>query len=113
MESSLGFQSEYQSETMTFADISDLRGDTLLEFGAPWCPHCQIASELIKAVFTDQSTLSHIKVYDGKGKRLGREFNVKLWPTVILLRDGHEVSRVVRPANAEQMTQLTQGVDSI
>jgi thioredoxin 1 len=32
---------------------------------------------------------------------LGRSYRVKLWPTLVLLRDGQEVGRLVRPA-AEQ-----------
>ncbi|HBQ41630.1 MAG TPA: thiol reductase thioredoxin, partial [Halieaceae bacterium] len=33
---------------------------------------------------------------------------VKLWPTLILLRAGQEVARVVRPTAASQVTQLLQ-----
>ncbi|MBB10286.1 MAG: thiol reductase thioredoxin, partial [Alcanivorax sp.] len=30
----------------------------------------------------------------------------KLWPTLILVRDGQEIDRVVRPTSAEQIRQL-------
>ena len=50
--------------------------------------------------------LPHWKVEDGKGKPLGRSFQVKLWPTVILLRDGTEVARVVRPVDAADLSTL-------
>jgi thioredoxin 1 len=32
---------------------------------------------------------------------LGRSYRVKLWPTLVLLRDGQEVGRLVRPAGAD------------
>jgi thioredoxin 1 len=35
----------------------------------------------------------HVKVEDGSGRRLGRSFGVKLWPTLVFLRDGREVAR--------------------
>ena len=38
-----------------------------------------------------------LKVEDGRGKPLGRSFKVKLWPTLIFLKDGVEVERLVRP----------------
>jgi thioredoxin 1 len=38
-------------------------------------------------------------VEDGSGRRLGRSFAVKLWPTLVFLRDGEEISRLVRPSN--------------
>ncbi|MCH2219120.1 MAG: thioredoxin family protein, partial [Dechloromonas sp.] len=41
--------------------------------------------------------LAHIKIEDGPGRRLGRTYRVKLWPTLIFLRDGQEVERLVRP----------------
>jgi thioredoxin 1 len=45
----------------------------------------------------------HISVEDGKGKRLGRTFGVKLWPTLVLLRDGREVARIVRPRSHAEL----------
>jgi thioredoxin 1 len=45
--------------------------------------------------------VDHIKVEDGKGKPLGRSYKVKLWPTLIFLREGQEVARLVRPDNEE------------
>ena len=44
--------------------------------------------------------MRHIKVEDGKGRRLGRSFGVKLWPTLVLMERGTERGRVVRPGNA-------------
>jgi thioredoxin 1 len=43
----------------------------------------------------------HIKVEDGKGKPLGRSFRVKLWPTLVFLRDGAVVTQLVRPTVEE------------
>ncbi len=45
----------------------------------------------------------HIKIFDGKGKRLGRAFKVKLWPTLILLRDGVETARLERPVKTSDV----------
>lgn len=98
--------SDYAEEAFTFEQISELPGKVLLEFGAPWCGHCQVASSAINEVVAEHSALRHIKIYDGKGKRLGRMFKVKLWPTLILLHDGHEVDRLVRPLCSDEVRQL-------
>ena len=37
---------------------------------------------------------------DGRGKPLGRSFRVKLWPTLVFLRDGEVLARLVRPDEA-------------
>ncbi|MEL0659403.1 thioredoxin family protein [Psychromonas arctica] len=102
----IGFKTDYEEETVSFKQISELHGNVLLEFGAPWCVHCQAAHSAVKEVLNEHSKLSHIKIYDGKSKRLGRAFKVKLWPTLIILQNGNEVSRIVRPLIPEQVRQL-------
>ena len=102
----MGFNADYAEEAFTFEQIGEFSGDAVLEFGAPWCGHCQAASSAIKEVITEQSGLRHIKIYDGKGKRLGRSFKVKLWPTLILLHNGNEVARLVRPLSSDEVRQL-------
>jgi len=80
--------------------IAALPGTVLLEFGAPWCGHCLAAQPGIEAVLSERPGIRHIKVEDGRGRTLGRAFKVKLWPTLVVLHDGVERSRVVRPTGA-------------
>lgn len=79
------------------ADIDALPGLTALEFGAPWCPHCIGAQPLFVSALAARDDIRHIKIEDGPGRPLGRSFRIKLWPTLVLARDGVEVARVVRP----------------
>ncbi len=102
----IGSNSDYLEETFTLEQIHELSGDTLLEFGAPSCGHCQATTPAIKQALTEHPELRHIRIYDGKGKRLGRLFKVKLWPTLILLHDGKEVDRLVRPLKIDEVRQL-------
>ena len=81
------------------ATVENLPGRTLLEFGAGWCSVCQAARPDIEAWLAGQQGLRHLRIEDGKGRRLGRSYGVKLWPTLILLQDGAEVARIVRPEN--------------
>lgn len=82
------------------AEVDALAGPTVVEFGAPWCGHCQAAQPLIKEAFAAHPGVHHLKIEDGKGRPLGRSFGVKLWPTLVFLRQGQEVARLVRPADA-------------
>ena len=101
-----GFNPEYAEEAPTLDEINALKGLAVLEFGAPWCGHCQASRDALEDVMQSHSELAHIKVFDGKGKRLGRQFGVKLWPTLILLKDGQEVSRVVRFTSVDEIHEF-------
>jgi thioredoxin 1 len=75
----------------------------VLEFGAGWCPHCQAAQPAIESALADHPDVRHVKVGDGKGRPLGRSFQVKLWPTLIFLKDGQEFARAVRPTTVDEV----------
>jgi thioredoxin 1 len=79
------------------ADVDALRGLTLLEFGAEWCGHCRAAQAAVAQALAQHTGWHHLKVEDGSGRALGRSFGVKVWPTLVLLRDGQEIARLVRP----------------
>jgi thioredoxin 1 len=87
----------YAASEPTRADVDALPGPALVEFGAPWCGHCQAAQPALAAALADQPGFRHLKIEDGRGRRLGRSYGIKLWPTLVVLRDGREVARVVRP----------------
>ncbi len=77
--------------------VDAARGALVIEFGAPWCEHCNVAWPHIVQAFSGYPSVPLLKVEDGRGKPLGRSFKVKLWPTLIFLKDGVEVERLVRP----------------
>lgn len=88
-------------------DIDRLNGPTLLQFGTDWCGHCQAAQPLVAQALKDFPGVRHLMVEDGSGRALGRSFAVKLWPTLVFLRDGREAGRLVRPvASAPIREQL-------
>lgn len=89
------------TEAPSRADVEALRGLILLEFGTDWCGHCRAAQPVVAQALAQHPQWQHLKVEDGPGRALARSYRVKLWPTLILLRDGQEVARVVRPT-AEQ-----------
>jgi thioredoxin 1 len=79
------------------AELDKLAGPTLVEFGSPWCGYCRAEQPLIAGALAEYPGVRHLKIADASGKRLGRSFGVKLWPTLIFLSDGKEVARLVRP----------------
>ena len=96
------------------AEVETWQGPAVLEFGTPWCGWCRAAQPLIGGALAAHPDVRHLKVEDGSGRTLGRAFGVKLWPTLVFLRDGQEVARVVRPASLDAIRQaLRQAVAAV
>jgi thioredoxin 1 len=101
----MAFADTYLPEQPERAEVDALSGATVLEFGTNWCGFCRNAQASIREALSAQTDLRHIKVEDGPGRKLGRSFRVKLWPTLVIMKDGVEVGRVVRPIDAEEIRQ--------
>lgn len=96
-------------ENLERAQVDAMTGAVMLEFGTEWCGYCRAAQTLILSALQNFPDVRRIKIEDGKGRPLGRSFKVKLWPTLIFLRDGQEVARIIRPQNGVALEQcLTQ-----
>src|SRR6478752_7446771 len=96
----MGMATEYEAKEPSREEVDALPGATVLEFGSPWCGYCRAAQPHIAGAFTGHEAVRHIKIADASGRRLGRSFKVKLWPTLVFMKDGVEVARLVRPADA-------------
>lgn len=101
----------YAETEPTRAEVDALKGPVLVEFGVPWCPHCQAAQPRIAAALSGHPGVQHIKIEDGKGRRLGRSFQVKLWPTLVFMKDGHEIDRLTRPTEVSEIREALREID--
>jgi thioredoxin 1 len=103
------FTSEYAEREPTRAQIDAIAGPLVVEFGAPWCGHCAAVQPALAGLLARFPQVQHIKIHDGKGQPLGRLFRVRLWPSLVFLRDGKLMFQVARPCEE----QIRQGLDAI
>ncbi len=90
-------------------EVDRMAGPVLLEFGATWCGYCLALQPDLDALLLRYPDVRYVWVEDGKGKPQGRSFRVKLWPTLVFLRDGQVVRQVARPEPAE----VREGLEAI
>jgi thioredoxin 1 len=93
----------------TRAEIDRTEGPVVLEFGARWCPYCQALAPKLAGLLRDYPQVQYIRVEDGPGKPLGRSFRVKLWPNLVLLRDGRVIKQLARP----DVEEVREGLEAI
>jgi len=94
----------------TRAELDARPGKTVVEFGSRGCSICLAAQPTIQRVLGAERDLHHLKVEDGPGRPLGRSYGVRLWPTLVFLRDGTEVARVVRPTGTSELEKALQAL---
>jgi thioredoxin 1 len=92
---------DHNAADLTREQVDALPGPVVLEFGASWCGFCQDLRPRLEAALARHPGVRHIQIEDGPGKRLGRSFRVKLWPTLVFLRDGRVIATAVRPEDEE------------
>jgi thioredoxin 1 len=94
---------EFAAPEPSRAEVDALQGPAVIEFGTGWCGYCLAAQPFIAAAFAGHPQVRHLKIEDGKGRPLGRSFGVRLWPTLVFLKDGREVARLVRPYESDSI----------
>lgn len=81
----------------------------LLKFGASWCMPCKSLSRVM-----ENMDISPVEVFEevdiDKNVELTKEYAIKTVPTLILLRDGTEVSRMSGNAGPARVRQFIDGV---
>jgi thioredoxin 1 len=101
----MAFATAFTDPAPALEDLADLPGTVAVEFGVDWCPHCQAAQSFLREALQERRDITHIKIEDGPGRKLGRHFQVKLWPTLVVLRKGQEIGRITRPPSAQAVDE--------
>ncbi|MDO8386215.1 MAG: thioredoxin family protein [Polaromonas sp.] len=107
----MAFSDRFTDPEPQRAQVDAWPGPAVLEFGTAWCGFCRGAQPLIAAAFAGHPGVHHLKIEDGSGRRLGRSFGIKLWPTLVFLRDGQELARLVRPAREADVVRALAAID--
>ena len=107
----MGTAPDYAAAEPSREEVEALAGAVLLEFGSPWCGYCRRAQPLIAEALAAHPAVRHLRIADASRRRLGRSFGVKLWPTLVFLREGREAARLVRPHRAQEVREALLRID--
>lgn len=106
----MGMQEDYSTSEPKRTELDAMQGAVVVEFGTDWCGHCRALQPLLAPLFASHPNVKRYKIEDGPGRPLGRSFAVKLWPTLIFMRDGREVARAVRPTDLRSVREALEAI---
>lgn len=82
-------------------------GVSLVDFHADWCGPCRMLAPVLEQVEKDiQGKASIVKVNIDTEQKTAAQFQITSVPTMILLKDGKEVKRLVGLRNADVIKEL-------
>ena len=68
-------------------------GEVLVDFFATWCGPCRMLGPVLEEVSNDRVGVKIVKIDVDECPNLARSFGVMSVPTLILFKDGKEVSK--------------------
>lgn len=79
-----------------FETVAAAPGVALVDFTAAWCPPCRVLGAVLAVLVPAYAGRVRFTAVDVDAEPgLAERFGVRAMPTVVLLRDGREVGRVV------------------
>jgi thioredoxin 1 len=80
-------------------------GVHVVKFGAEWCGPCRTINPQLDKMKQEFNTINFVSVDVDDNPELAKEYRISSLPTVILIRDGEVIDKVVGTVRAEPMRQ--------
>lgn len=79
-----------------FEALTRVPGVTLIDFTARWCGPCKVMEPVLAALATEYTGRARLVAIDVNDEPvIAERFLVRSMPTIVVMRDGREVGRIV------------------
>ncbi len=80
-------------------------GITLVDFYATWCGPCRMLHPVLEKLASTRSEIDYKQIDVDKAPNISKEYGVMSIPTLILFKDGKEISKNVGYMTEEEITE--------
>ncbi len=97
--------------TSNFNEVVDSDKPVLIDFWAPWCGPCRMQTPIIEQVaeeMGDEAVVAKLNVDENSA--LAAQYGVMSIPTLIILKDGKLVEKMVGLSPKEKLVRLLKSV---
>ena len=87
-------------------EVLQAEGKVLVDFWAVWCGPCQMVSPVIEQIGEENDSIRVGKVNVDEQGELTMQFRVVSIPTLVVMKGGEEVNRIVGAASKSEILAM-------
>lgn len=85
-------------------------GVSLVKFAATWCAPCKVVARTIDKVKSEFDTVKFQEVDVDDHPNLAKDYKIRKIPTVIVFRDGEEITRLIGSVKVDSLRKALRDV---
>lgn len=91
---------EFGSEVLKSENV------VLVDFYATWCGPCKTVAPILEEIAKEDRKIKIVKVDVDESEDISADYNVMYIPTLVIIKDGEEVDRIVGAAKKAEIQKM-------